>query len=313
MLRIIIYWKLSFRHYEELQEEIMAIRRRTLPHGWYPDEPETLRALVAFWVPSGVSSNERGSSGVAVAAIAPHAGWIFSGRLAARAAASLAPTNKGMESRRTLVVMGGHLPPGARPLAAQESAFETPVGMLEADSELLAAFEGRLGLGRRLGRDTEPDNTVEVLLPLVAVLFPGIRVLWLRAPNDPSALELGEALSAASLSIGREVVCLGSSDLTHYGPNYNFSPKGRGRAAEDWVRDVNDRRFIEAIMAMNGAEAIRRGESERSACSSGAASAALAFARASGASRAELFEYATSLDVRRDDSFVGYAAIGFYH
>ena len=78
------------------------------------------------------------------------------------------------------------------------------------------------------------------------------------------------------------------------------------------MRDTNDRRFIDSLLALDGEEALRRAEAERSACSSGAAAAALAFALAAGASRALLLEYATSLDLRRDESFVGYAAVGFY-
>jgi len=239
----------------------------------------------------------RGSS---IAAVAPHAGWAFSGRLAALAAASLGPA-------QTIAVFGGHLPPRARPLAASESGFDTPLGPLEADRELLGVLELSLGLGR----DEESDNTVEVLLPLVAALFPGARVLWLRAPNDESSIGLGQALFAASVSVGRRVACLGSTDLTHYGPNYGFSPKGLGPVAESWVRERNDARFLEAILGLDGPEALRRAESERSACSPGAAVASLAFALSAGATRAALLEYATSLDARRDESFVGYAAIAF--
>ena len=286
----------------------MSLRRRHLPRGWYPDDPVSLRGLVTDWIPAAGLGVAAG--GIAVAAVAPHAGWTFSGRLATMAAASLAyafPPVQDPEGGGTLVVFGGHLPPGARPLAAGETSYDTPLGALDADIALLHALEAVVGLGR----DEEPDNTVEVLLPMVAAIFPGIRVLWLRAPNDGAAVELGEAVSAAGLSMGRRVACLGSTDLTHYGPNYGFSPHGTGRAAEAWVRDTNDRRFIEALLDMDSTEALRLAQAERSACSAGAAAAALAFARSRGASRATLLGYATSLDVRRDDSFVGYAAVAF--
>jgi MEMO1 family protein len=298
------------------EETVMAIRRRALPRGWYPDEPEGLRSLVESWV-KGSASLSRG----ALAAVAPHAGWTFSGRIAARAIASTIPiassepSTGGPQSRSsplTVVVFGGHLPSGARPLAAPESSFETPLGALDADLELLDALKKPGILGRGLGADLELDNTVEVLLPLVAAIRPGARILWLRSPNDPSSLELGAALRGAALTVGREIACIGSTDLTHYGPNYGFSPRGGGRAAEAWVREVNDRRFIEALLAIDGREAIARGEAERSACSAGAAAAALAYAQAAGGVRAELLEYATSLDVRRDESFVGYAALSFF-
>jgi len=247
------------------------------------------------------------------AAIAPHAGWIFSGRLAARSVAALVDA-------QTVAVIGGHLPPSAAPLVATEDAFDTPLGPLEADGELRSALEAALAAaaGDRLGRravlrpDDVADNTVEVQLPLVKARFPAARLVWLRAPNGPAALTLGSALAAAAASLGRSVACLGSTDLTHYGPAYGFSPKGRGSAAESWVREVNDRGLIEALLALDPAEVLRRGEEEGSACSSGAAAAALSFALASGAKRAELLGYATSLEVHSDSSFVGYAAVGWY-
>jgi hypothetical protein len=312
----------------------MAIRRRALPRGWYPDEPESLRELVLSWVEEKGKSVRLSPDGDALAAIAPHAGWAFSGRIAALSVAALANSISGADGsakdpsgpRPTLAVFGGHLPPGAQALAAPESEFDTPLGPLAADLELRQALDDRLrscpaenspsraGHGRRvgLGVDEEPDNTVEVLLPLVAVLMPSVRVLWLRAPNDESSIKLGEALYAAAGDLGRKTLCLGSSDLTHYGPNYGFSPKGRGGAAEAWVRGTNDKRFIDALLALDSARALALGEAERSACSSGAAAAALAFALSGGASRARLLKYATSLDLRPDDSFVGYASVAFY-
>ena len=273
----------------------MSLRRRALPRGWYPDDPQSLRDLVQSW------AGPEPRDATAIAAVAPHAGWSFSGRIAARAAASLA-------AAPTIAIFGGHLPSSSAPLAAEESSFDSPLGPIEADLELLSALKAHI----KLGRDDESDNTVEVLVPIISALFPGSRLLWLRAPNGSASLELGQALFAASRSLGRELACLGSTDLTHYGPNYGFSPKGRGGAAEAWVRDTNDRRFIEALLALDGDEVLRRGEAERSACSSGAAAAALSFALAAGATRAELLEYATSLELRRDESFVGYAAVAFY-
>jgi AmmeMemoRadiSam system protein B len=304
----------------------MAIRKRALPRGWYPDEPESLRELVVSWVEGKGKSAGLSSNGDALAAVAPHAGWAFSGRIAALSVAALANSISGaVGSRSTLAIFGGHLPPGAQALAAPESEFDTPLGGLDADLELLKAFDDRLrscpagappraGHGQRvgLGVDEEPDNTVEVLLPLIAVLMPSVRVLWLRTPNDESSIKLGEALYAAAQDLGRKTLCLGSSDLTHYGPNYGFSPMGRGSAAEAWVRGTNDKRFIDALLGLDPARALALGETERSACSSGAAAAALAFALSGGASRARLLKYATSLEFRPDDSFVGYASVAFY-
>ncbi|HOX33892.1 MAG TPA: AmmeMemoRadiSam system protein B [Spirochaetales bacterium] len=281
----------------------MALRKRNLPRGWYPEDGAEVSKLLSGWelegeVPAG-----------AAAAVAPHAGWAFSGKLAYRALRSL-------RDAQTVAVIGGHLRASSQPLVAFEEFYDSPLGPLEADSELREELSRLLGLRKpgplSLRGDEVPDNTVEVQLPLVKARFPSARVLWLRAPNGPASILLGQALSEAASSLGRKLACLGSTDLTHYGPSYGFAPAGGGPAAERWVREVNDTAFIEALLSMSPEEGLRRGCDDQSACSPGAAAAALAFALAEGATRAELLGYATSLELRSDESFVGYAALGFY-
>jgi AmmeMemoRadiSam system protein B len=114
-------------------------------------------------------------------------------------------------------------------------------------------------------------------------------------------------------------VVAGSTDLTHYGRNYGFSPRGQGQAALTWVRELNDRRFIEAVLSGDPDAVLSRAEGEASACSAGAALGVLGFVQVPGRDRAalgaELLAYGTSADADKaggvPDSFVGYAAIGW--
>lgn len=274
----------------------MKTRRRSLPAGWYPQSSIEVVRLLEEWE---VSPPRPGKAGTARAAIAPHAGWTFSGRLAARAVFALG-------SADTVAVIGGHLPSAWPVLEAVEEGFETPLGTLERDAELSAELASRL----RLEPDNVADNTVEVQLPLVKARFPAARILWLRAPAGPAAVELGTKLAESAAALGRNLVCLASTDLTHYGPDYEFEPAGRGAEAEHWVRNVSDRGFIDAALAMDVVALLQRG-GEGAACSSGAAAAAISFAKAVGASRSSLLGYGMSLEVRRAASFVGYCAISF--
>jgi AmmeMemoRadiSam system protein B len=274
----------------------MKIRRRCLPYGWYPSSPDAVRESVRGFLVECPPAEPRAS-----AVVAPHAGWEFSGAVAAAAAASL------RRAAGCIVVVGGHLGPRDAVRAAFEDAFETPLGPLSADVELLEAVRQRIAVEE----DRAGDNTVEVQLPLLAALFPHARVVAFRAPPSGRARELGEAIRDAAAGLGREAVVLGSTDLTHYGPSYDFAPRGQGEAAVRWVREVNDRRFLDALLALDGDEAVGRALRERSACSPGAAAAAVAFARAGGATGARLLHYRTSLDVMEAPSFVGYAAVAF--
>jgi AmmeMemoRadiSam system protein B len=77
------------------------------------------------------------------------------------------------------------------------------------------------------------------------------------------------------------------------------------------VREENDRRFINFALALEPTEMTNEALQSHNACCPGAAAAAAHCGRLLGASGGELLAYATSCDVRRDDSFVGYAAIVF--
>ncbi|MDR1390498.1 MAG: AmmeMemoRadiSam system protein B [Treponema sp.] len=283
----------------------MNLRASTLPPGWYP---RTKGEIAAFVDRALASDHPR----PAVAAAAPHAGWYYSGALAARAVNALAQG----EEPETVAVLGGHLPRGARALFFMEDAVETPLGALEIDRELRRPLLDALGGGD----DRYADNTVEVLLPLVRYLFPRSKVLALRLPADRSSFEAGRSVYRAARDLGRSVRVLASTDLTHYGPNYGFSPRGSGRNALDWVTDVNDRRFIDAVTAGDYAGALHLAETEKSACSAGAVLGAMGFAAAGRSvtnggksAPAELLAYANSAgNGEIPDSFVGYGAFAWY-
>ena len=269
----------------------MNFRDSCLPPGWYPRNPDEIsRFLSPFAEAEGSVS----------AAIAPHAGWFYSGKIAARAASTL--DRKAV----TVAVIGGHLPDGYPPLFAMEDAVNTPLGKMTIDAELREALYKEIK-GRS---DQYPDNTVEVLLPMVRFFMPDARLLWLRLPADMSSFNSGKALADAAKALGRKIAVLASTDLTHYGPNYQYAPKGCGSQALKWVKEVNDRKFIEAVEAGDPEAVLERAESDLSSCSAGAVLGAMGYAAAINAGPARLLEYGTSADAATEvpDSFVGYGA-----
>jgi AmmeMemoRadiSam system protein B len=285
----------------------MNLRKRILPPGWYPQSAEKVRQFLEQ-IPSGNDSGERSSlehssleqSG-AVAVIAPHAGWRYSGRIAAGALKALKP------GADTVIVIGGHLPAGTPPLFAEEDGAVTPLGDLEIDREfrdlLWKELDGK--------PDRYCDNTVEVMLPMVKFYFPRSRLIWLRLGAGIQSYDAGKTIEAIGASLKRQFVLIGSTDLTHYGANYDFAPRGTGRKALEWMKTENDAAFIQAVMSGDGGETLRRAETDRSSCSAGAVLACMGYARARSASGAVLLSYGTSADTP-DVSFdaAGRAALG---
>jgi len=278
----------------------MNLREPCLPPGWYPRQREKIEEFL------GPFKKAKEALAGAQAAIAPHAGWYYSGPLAALAVSSL-----GSEAE-TVAVIGGHLPRGMPLLTAREDGVKTSLGAMMIDKELREAFEKQVSAVP----DSYQDNTVEVLLPMVHYFFPESKLLWLRFPAELSSFEAGKVLAETAVKLGRRIVVLSSTDLTHYGRNYGFSPRGRGKSALEWVKKSNDAAFINAVLGGDPSMVLKRAEDDSSACSAGAVLGALGFAAQKGKS-ARLLEYSTSADVLESeggeipDSFVGYAAISF--
>ena len=276
----------------------MNLRESCLAPGWYHKSPSGIFQFLAEF------SDEQ-PHGPVSAAIAPHAGWYYSGRIAARAMASL------RRDVETLVVIGGHLPGNAPPLFAMEDGVSTPLGGMVIDTELRAALHQQIG-GQE---DRYPDNTIEVLLPMARFFCPDASLLWVRLPADIASFEAGKAIAAAASDLGRNIAVVASTDLTHYGTNYGFTPHGKGPNALAWVRDVNDRGFIDAVESGDPAAVLERAKEDSSSCSAGAVLGVMGFAAATGLGPARLIAYGTSADVEESeevpDSFVGYAAFVF--
>jgi AmmeMemoRadiSam system protein B len=273
----------------------MQIRDYSLPAGWYPRESVAVSAFLSEF--DNVKRSSR-------AVIMPHAGWYYSGRTAALGAASL------KQEAETVVILGGHLGSGSPPLFAMEDAVKTPFGFMPIDAALRSALWEEIGGAE----DCYRDNTVEVLLPMAHYFLPKANLLWLRLPAEIDSFENGKTLSRIAAKLNRKITVCGSTDLTHYGRNYGFSPQGYGKSALRWVREVNDAAFIKAVESGGSAEVLRRAEEDFSSCSAGAVLGAMGFAEAEGLKKARLLAYATSADGEEGevpDSFVGYAAFAF--
>jgi AmmeMemoRadiSam system protein B len=277
------------------------VRKRILPRGWYPvdgkDCEKEIESYLEGWTPPQLPSS-RGLGG-----IIPHAGWYFSGKLAARVFYTLKLSGKA----EVVILYGGHLAAEDLPRIVTEEAWETPFG----DMEIHTSFVRNLMKSVEMRRESSAsaDNTVEVQLAMVKYFFPDAKLVAVRSPLSVKAEALGKEVARIARGEGVSLIAIGSTDLTHYGPNYGFTGKGVGPASLEWVKKENDRGFIDRALKMDGEGLLKHAVENESACSAGAAISAMATCKALGAEEGILLDYYTSYDIMPDESFVGYAGI----
>ena len=274
----------------------MSIRPPAVSGRFYPSDPAELRATVATLL-ADARSAIRPSDRPAVGVIAPHAGYIYSGRTAAAVFAQvtipglviiLAPNHTGLSDAEGGVSLW------------EAGAFRTPLGDVPIEAELAQALleisRGVVSVDHEAHR---AEHAVEVELPFLQMLRSDVRIVPLVLAWDSwePARQLGDILARLVRAAAEPVLLLASSDLNHYEP-----------AA---VSEAKDARALEAVTALDGEELLARCKRERiSMCGRGPAAAIIAAARALGATRADVVDYRHSGWVSGDNvRVVGYAGV----
>jgi AmmeMemoRadiSam system protein B len=283
----------------------MNTRKALFAGSWYPDsaagcEKEIKKFLKEEQVKTPVQKN-------LVGGIVPHAGWYFSGSIACNVINCLhedSPID-------VFVIFGMHLHTGSSRYIMTEGAWETPLGEIQIETDLAVELAKKFTFKIETTENFTEDNTIELQLPFIKYFFKDVKIVPVGVPPVKASLEIGKSAAEISTRMGLRLKVLGSTDLTHYGWNYGFTPKGTGQGALDWVRNENDRRIIDAMLSMDPEKVIDEALSSGNACCAGAAATALATGIRLGAKKGESISYATSYDKSPGESFVGYVGIVF--
>lgn len=281
-------------------------RATYLAGSWYPNAMDACKATI-----EGHARDAQPEQGPWRGIVAPHAGWHYSGAVAVHAFAWL---HAAVPDPDVVVVFGSHRGPSEPDTVFRGTAWNTPLGPLTVHGPLAKAIGEALDLPDEPLTPHYPDNGIEVLLPFVRYFFPRAQALMLGVAAHPRAATLGDKVAALCAEAGVRSVFVGSTDLTHYGPRYDFTPKGDGTEARRWVRQTNDQGFIDALCRGEAVGAVHHARASHSACCPGAAAAALAaVAHGRTDARARLIEHCLSCDVEpgSDDNYVGYAGLVF--
>jgi len=250
-----------------------------------------------------------------VAGIVPHAGWTFSGSLAALVFSAIKQQH---EKVHTFVVFGAtHSYFGQSPAVYEIGSWITPLGEVPIDEELADAV---LSSGAAVSDPSAhiSEHSIEVQIPFIQYLFAGAKILPILVPPRQQAVALGKSVGdIISRDEQRKIVCIGSTDLTHYGPRYGFTPMGTGKEALRWANSVNDKEFIDLALKLEPQRLLTSAAENCNACGPGAAAAAVAAAKKLGSERGLLLAHTNSNEVMlrkmstTSADSVGYAAIIF--
>lgn len=246
--------------------------------------------------------------GVAVGAIVPHAGWIYSGATAALSINALLRTRP-----ETVVIFGAvHTLDSNFSSLFPSGAWQTPLGALHVDEELAARLARRPHITDSPAAHAH-EHSIEVQLPLVQRILGDVKIVPISVRPSDLAAEIGRAVATEIRELDRRVVFLASTDLTHYGPAFGFEPHGHGSEGIRWAKELNDRRFVDLIAALDADAVVPEAAQNHNACGAGAVAAGIAAAIELGAQGYIELGHTTSADSEfeaggRPINSVGYEA-----
>jgi len=263
------------------------IRGAAVAGSFYAGSKDRLRAQIKELRPTGSTARE------ALGVIVPHAGYVYSGRVAAAVYAQVAPPD-------TWVILGpNHTGLGAKASIMTSGVWVTPLGDMAIDAELGRAILANSSTLREDHLAHTREHSIEVQLPfLQSEEHPSRFVpIALFAHDYAVCRDVGSAAAAAIRATGRRSVLVASTDMSHY--------------VSRSVATTLDRKAIDAILALDPEELHRVVRREGiSMCGFHAATAVLVAAKALGATSAELVAYTDSGAVTGDATeVVAYAGL----
>lgn len=260
-------------------------RKPVVAGQFYPAGRSALEALV------GRLLNADAKPKKALAAIAPHAGYVYSGSVAGKVFACIEVPEK------CIILSPNHTGHGARAAVWARGSWSIPTGMIPVDETLAGDLLARSG---ELSDDTAAhmgEHSLEVELPFLLARQPRLSIvpITLSHLGPASCIKIADAIAQAIISCRNDVLIVASTDMNHY--------EGQERTL------AKDRLAIDRVLALDAEGLIAAcGENRISMCGVIPTAVAILACKKLGAKKATLVAHNTSGDVSGDyDSVVGYA------
>lgn len=274
--------------------EMEMVRKPMIAGTWYPADPVRLRADIEGYL-SGARVDTL--DGTVIGVISPHAGYVYSGKVAAHAYKAA----QGKDFDAVILIGPSHRASFRGASLYDGKGYETPLGIASVDralAEKIAAYSD--GMVSLTSDHILPENSLEIQVPFLQVVFD-------RVPFVPILMgtqDMGTCRAVADAIIravgdGR-ILVIASTDLSHY-HSYD-SAVAMDSAALEYVVKMDAEGFLRGV------------ESGRyEACGAGPAAVTILVATALGADSAKILAYMNSGDITGDrNGVVGYAVAVLY-
>lgn len=272
------------------------VKKAVVAGAFYPDSSVVLAGQVDRYLRE---ANPQRIEGEIVALISPHAGYVYSGPVAAFG-------YKAISDRKydTVVIIGPSHHVSFDGVSILERGFyETPLGKVEIDSEFAKELiKFKKSVIYFYPQAYEEEHSVEVQIPFLQRSSKDFKIVTLIMGNISykTCKDLSEALVSAIRKSNKKVLILASTDMSHY---YSYN---------DAV--LKDQVTLSEILNFDAerlAEKISKGECEL--CGVAPVLATLLAGKGLGANKISLLKYANSADTAGDKSrVVGYGSLVIY-
>ena len=279
----------------------MLIRKPAVAGQFYPADPKELASLIdqCYMHPLGPGSSPpaRKTGASIVAVVCPHAGYVYSGPVAAH---SYLHVSSLPNPDLIVIVAPNHYGIGSGISTFKEGTWQTPLGSMRVDSgaaKELTTLEETVVFDPGAHR---LEHSLEVQLPFLQRIY-GDSVPFIPISLIFQDIDTAKALSAALARLlkGRRAVLVASSDLTHYEPAEIARRKDMDLLQQVLQNDLEG--FYSTLDRLNV-----------TSCGFGAIATVMEASRSLGLSKPELLKYATSGDTTGDNlQVVGYGALRF--
>ncbi|MBN2202806.1 MAG: AmmeMemoRadiSam system protein B [Candidatus Aenigmarchaeota archaeon] len=280
----------------------MNLRNAVFSGSFYNDNPIKLKKTIDSFISN---CEKRQTLGLVV----PHAGYIFSGKTACIAYSAV------KKDFDTIILFGtNHNSLGS--IDVSNEAWETPLGILEPDIELIEEITKDFSI-KQSNAPHQIEHSIEVQLPFIKHVFGDVKIVPISMNpyyfDSESCEYVGSKVAFAVKKLGRKALLVASSDFTHYGASYGFEPYRGSKNVLEKIKE-NDMALVDLITKLRPESVIDFVEKNKmTVCGYGPIAAMLFAAKQLGAKSGKLLDYSTSFDVSKNkEAIVGYAGIAIY-